>query len=307
MLYDRPYMRQPYDADRTQVSAVTALLIVTISVFVLQHILLVFFPSASRGESTFMIKWFALSADNFRDLKVWTVLSYTFLHSTITFFHILGNMLGLFFIGRVLEPILGPRRFLVLYFGGAFLGGLIYLLLHLNGESPLIGASAAVIALLTFFCFLRPEQSITLLLFFILPITLKPKWVFRGFLAISTLGLLFYELPSVFNEGVPQRGGVAHSAHLGGMLGGILFHRLVHLSNMPFTRRSLRPKMEPPEWMKRKQKIKNEVSYTVNRTNRETLQKEVNRILDKINTSGFGSLSEQEKKTLDRARDILKK
>ncbi|HKK17372.1 MAG TPA: rhomboid family intramembrane serine protease, partial [Opitutales bacterium] len=146
MLYDRPYMRQTsdYEPESAKASIVTTLLVITSGVFVLQHVLNVFFPGIRGGQNSFLFEWFALSGENFRQLKVWTVLSYGLLHSTQTIFHILGNMLGLFFIGRILEPILGRQHFLMLYLGSTLIGGLVYLLFHFGGFQFVVGASAAV-------------------------------------------------------------------------------------------------------------------------------------------------------------------
>lgn len=299
MLYDRPYMRQPQPPRPSGHSAVTILLVVTVGVFVLQQLLNVLFPTFGGRDNPFMGEWFALSADHFRELKVWTILSYSFLHSTLGFMHILGNMLGLFFIGRMLEPLLGKRQFLNLYLGGAIFGGLVYLAVHHNGAQTVVGASAAVFAILTFFCLLRPEQPITLLLFFIIPVTVKPKWVFWGSLGVSLIGVLFYEWPA--------RSAVAHSAHLGGILAGILYFRFVYKGQPFFVQNQNFTSIEPPEWMRKKKPIERELSYKVNFTSRDEIQEEVDRILDKINVSGFQSLSEDEKSTLDRARDLLNK
>ncbi len=299
MLYDRPYMRESYGPETRATSVVTKLIIACVAVFILQQVVAVFFPGLGGRSNRFFAEWFALSGANFKELKVWTIFSYSFLHSTASFFHILGNMLGLFFIGRAIEPFLGTQRFLLLYFGGVFLGGLVYLVFHFNGYNPVVGASAAVFALLAFFCLLRPEQPITLLLFFILPVTLKPKWVFWGSLVISAGGVLLYELPG--------KSVMAHSAHLGGMLAGILFFRFVHMGELPLPRRSNTTQVEVPEWFKKRHQTKRQISYSVNRSNREALQSEVDRILDKINESGFGSLDAEEKATLDRAREILKR
>ena len=119
-----------------------------------------------------------------------------------------------------------------MYFSGAVLGGFVYLDLHFNDAYPVVGASAAVLALLTFFCLLRPEQPITLLLFFVLPVTLKPKWIFWGTLGISALGVLTSELPNVAGSGAAHTR-VAHSAHLGGMIAGILFYRYLYQGQRP--------------------------------------------------------------------------
>lgn len=310
MLYDRPYMREsPYGTDQQKTSIVTTLIVVTLAIFVLQQVLNVFFPGAGGRENRFLTDWFALSGQNFKELKVWTIVSYAFLHSTASLLHIVGNMLGLFFIGRMVEPIVGRDRFLMLYFGASVVGGIVYLLFHLNDPAigqiggdlvfqSMVGASASVMGILAFFCLMYPERPITLLLFFIIPLTVKPKWVFWGSLIISAGGILLYELPN--------QTAVAHSAHLGGLFAGILYYRFFH--NRPvnlFNTSEPGTTVEPPAWFKRRKKTEVPISYKVNRSNREELQDEVDRILDKINESGFGSLTENEKKVLDRAKDIL--
>ena len=306
MLYDRPYMQQPQGSAAKNRSIVTTLLVTTVAIFVLQNLLNVLMPTYG-GRNFFLSNWFALNGQQFKELKVWTVLSYGFLHSTQSLFHIIGNMLGLFFIGRILEPVLGTRRFLTLYLGGALIGGLIFLLFHYNGVSTVIGASGAVLALVTFFCLLHPERPITLLLFFIIPITMKPKWIFWGSLGLSVFGVFFDELPAVRDPEAHQMV-VAHSAHLGGILAGILFFRFAYNGTTDlFRRRSAKPAIEAPEWFKRKHTIEPKITYKVNRSNRDELQIEVDRILDKINSAGFGSLTGDEKNTLDHAKDILSK
>lgn len=280
-------------------SAVTTLLVINIAVFVLQNVMNVFFPGLGGRNNQLVTNWFALSGANIQELKLWTIITYGFLHSTQNLMHIFGNMLGLFFIGRILEPILGKKQFLALYFGTAIIGGLTYLCLHINGYSPVIGASASVFGLLAFFCLIRPNQPITLLIFFIIPVTLKPKWVFWGIIGISAFAMLVYELPG--------QSYVAHSAHLGGIVAGILYYRFIYQKEISFGARSNNPSVELPDWFKRKKKTEQKITYRVNRStmNRDELQKEVDRILDKINASGFGSLEAHEKQTLDRAKDIL--
>jgi membrane associated rhomboid family serine protease len=299
MLYDRPYMRQAPEPATKQRSVVTTLLVATIAVFVLQQMLNVFLPGVGGRSNGFLTEWFALSGQNFKELKVWAVLSYGFLHSPQSIMHIVGNMFGLYFIGRILEPILGKPQFLLLYLGGALFGGLSYLTFHFNDTQPVIGASAAVFALVSFFCLRFPERPITLLIFFVIPVTLKPKWLFWGSLAISVFGTFLYELPG--------KSYVAHSAHLGGIIGGIIYFR--YIFNAPVFSRSeaSRPSIELPEWFKRKRTAKRQMSYRVNQTKPTDLQKEVDRILDKINSTSFGSLTESEKGTLTRAKDLLNK
>jgi membrane associated rhomboid family serine protease len=303
MIYDRSYMQQPTGSNKKSTSMVNLLLFITIGVFILQQILNVFFPGRG-GQNYFMADWFALNINNFKELKVWTLLTYSFLHSTQGIFHILGNMLGLFFVGRFIEPVIGKRDLLALYLGGGLFGGLLFLAVHLNDPTMVVGASASVLALVSFFCLLKPEERITLLLFFIIPITVKPKWLFWGLLGYSIFGVLFYEL---LGQGQSMLA-IAHSAHLGGIAAGAAYYLFVHKRfGSLFSTAHSKPSVELPHWFKKKQQTEPLISYKVNRSRPDNLQKEVDRILDKINDSGFGSLNASEKATLDQARDILRK
>ena len=303
MLYDRPYMQASSNGSfGAQKSIVTILLLFTIGVFVLQQSTNVFFPSSSGFDNRFFAEWFALVGQNLRELKVWTIVTYAFLHDTQGIFHIAGNMLGLFFLGRVLEPVLGTTRFLGLYIGGAVLGGFVYLIFHFDepAQRVLVGASASVMALLALFCRLHPERTITLLLFFVLPVSIQPKWLLRIALGASAFMLFAYEMNG--------NSGVAHSAHLGGLFAGLAYHRFIYSrdSAESIGASFKRPSIETPDWIKRRKRPQKEVDYTVNRAStQEEMQEEVNRILDKINASGFGSLTSREKETLDRAKDLL--
>lgn len=304
MLYDRSYMRPqetPSFFERT--SVVTILLVVTIGIFVLQEIINVSFPGPGGAPNRFMADWFALSAGNFKELKVWTVVTYAFLHSTNSIWHILFNMVVLFSFGRTVEQILGKQSFLILYLSGAVIGGLTYLLFHLNDANFVVGASAAVTALLSFFCLRFYERPITFLLYFVIPVTIKPKWIFWGFLALSTYFLLFSELQAAGTS----RPGIAHSAHLGGFLAGFVYYRYIYSRQITFNNSFRHPSIEVPKWFKRRKKTESKISYQVNRPtqNQDDFQKEVDRILDKINTSGFSSLNHTEKATLEKAKELL--
>ena len=298
MIYDRPYMRTPREPEKSPHRVTNTLLIGTLVVFVLQHLLHVFFPGA-RGTGltqNFFNEWFALSGLHFQELKVWTLLSYGFLHSLNNILHIIGNMAGLFFLGRILEPQLGQKPFLILYLGGALSGGLLYLIFHYNSPVVVIGASASVSALVALFCLRHPEHTITLLLFFVIPVSIKPKYLLRIAFAFSIFGLLFLEL----GKAGP---GIAHSAHLGGILFGFLYYR--YADKLKFSGpASDNAGIELPKWFTRR-KNKAAAKYTVNRPSAQKTTPEVDRILDKISAHGFNALNDKEKETLQRAHQDL--
>jgi len=145
---------------------------------------------------------------------LWTIVTYMFLHGGV--FHILFNMLALYFFGTQTEQLLGRKRFLILYFGGGILGGIAYIGTQTCASGfleqacvPAIGASAAVMAVLVLCAIHFPNQ---LVFFFFVPIPLK--WLVTLIVAID----LLYSIAA-------QRDGVAHIAHLGGALYGYLFWR----------------------------------------------------------------------------------
>ena len=301
MIYDRSYMRAPKAPETKKRSLTLYLLFGTVAIYLLQQILNVFLPGPAiyRYENQFFYNWFALSSSNLQEIKVWSILSYAFLHSTQNMWHIIGNMAGLFFIGRIIEPILGHEKFLTLYLGGALAGGALFIALHFNAEKVVVGASAAVFAIMAYFCLKFPERPITLLLFFVLPVTVKPKYLLQFLAGISVAGLLFFEMKS-------GPSAIAHSAHLGGLAFGLIFFRYANSWNLERLFKSQKCRIEPPAWFKKNKRPKSTGNYTVNRTKEDPLDKEVDRILDKINELGFGALNEAEQKTLQRAKGKFK-
>jgi membrane associated rhomboid family serine protease len=293
MLQDRPYMQ--YAPPRNEMRVIFWIIGVTVAVFFLQKLLPVVFPSAAN----FMENTFSLSQHHLTEGKFWTLLTYALLHDPRGLVHLGFNMLMVFFIGRMLIDTVGPRRLLSLYLWGALGGAVFFIAFRWGSNTLVMGASASVFALLAFFCRQRMEEPMTFLLFFVLPVTLKPKWILYGLAGISLVSMLFSELPGQSN--------VAHSAHFGGLLAGWAYYRYLNsVKRHPRTdSRTTAPQIQPPRWLKRKSIQNYPMRYKVNVTNREALQAEVDRILDKINESGFGSLDEAEKATLDRAKDLL--
>ena len=291
MLSDRSYMRDNYSTERTSVLA--WLISATVAGFVFQIVAARVFDSAGFFEHLF-----GLSVGGLKSLRVWSLLTYGFLHDPGNLLHILGNLLGLYFLGRVLLPMLGTRRFLGLYAGAIIAGGVVWAAANWHLGGTLIGASAGVFGLLVVYACFFPHEPVTFLLFFVIPVTLKPKHVAIAALLVDLTGCLFYEV-----MGAVSPFGFAHSAHLGGMAAGWIYFRYVHEARWRLPSRGV--EIELPRWAKKSGKTAAPASFQVNVGTREDLRAEVDRILDKINSHGFGSLSAAEKRLLDEAKDLL--
>ena len=148
--------------------------------------------------------------------QLWRFISFQFLHSSIT--HLLGNMLGLFFFGPIVEAHFGSRRYLAFYLLCGFAGALSYIILsythilYLSPATPLVGASAGVFGLLVAAAMIAPHVQV---FYYFFPITI-------GMLAIGGILIAAY---TVFALG-PNAGGEA--AHLGGAALGFLIMKNQH-------------------------------------------------------------------------------
>ncbi|MDO8438281.1 MAG: rhomboid family intramembrane serine protease [Nitrosomonadaceae bacterium] len=184
---------------RTQSSAVQTLVVVTIVVFLLES------NAAAPTVSAFAL-W-PLQAG----FMPWQLVTYAFLHASVL--HLAFNMYGLWLFGRELENLLGRRAFLQLYFASILTAGVTQLLFtHLTGNVyPTVGASGGVFGILLAYGIFFPNR-ILMLLFPPIPL---PAWLFVTLYAGIELTL-----------GVTgTQAGVAHFAHLGGMVGGYLIIR----------------------------------------------------------------------------------
>lgn len=240
---------------------------------------------------------FALNTPGIRSGFVWSLLTYSLLHGGIL--HLLLNGLMLFFVGRELAPLLGERRFLVVALAMVLAGGLAWLATHfVRGGGMLVGSSAAVVGLFILFACFFPYRQMTFLLFFVIPVTIRPIYAAWILVGLDTIGFLFSELP-----GAEFDTGIAHSAHLGGMLVGYCYFRFIHANN-GWDRA---PSLELPGWLRRsKSAVPASGTYQVNVTPKnKDLRAEVDRVLDKINSQGFGALTPEEKRILDEAKDML--
>jgi len=135
--------------------------------------------------------------------KPWTLLTYMFLHAGM--WHLVFNMLGLYFFGPRLEAELGGRDFLVLYFVSGLTGAVFS---FITPFAAIVGASGAVYGVLLGYARYWPRES--LYLWGILPI--QARWLVVGITLLS-----------LFGGFAGASDGVAHFAHLGGFAGGFLY------------------------------------------------------------------------------------
>jgi membrane associated rhomboid family serine protease len=296
MLQDRPYMRDGYERPRT--SVLTWLLSTMVGVYLVQTILARFFPATAYWFESAL----GLSAYGLKSGFVWTLVTYGFLHDTGNLLQIIGYLLVIYFIGREVLPILGTRRFAGFYACSLAAGGLVSTAVHWRHPEMLFGASAAVWALVILYACFYPNREVTLLLFFVLPVTFKPKHLAYLLIGLDLFGFVFYELLG----SVSPLGVAAHSAHLGGMAAAWIYFRYLHETS--WGSGDGRAEIELPRWLKKNAaKAAPAPHYSVNIAGRGHIRAEVDRILDKINSDGFGSLSAEEKKVLDDARDLIGK
>lgn len=289
MLSDRPYMRGEYP--RRTTSAVIWLISALIAAFVLELILLSPWLGASGPE---LVGKFPLTIDNLQHWRFWTLLTHSFLHSTANPFHILFTILGLVFIGRELEALLGARRLLGVYAGAILLSGLGWTAVNWVHGGAHIGAGSALFAFLVVLAGVHPSLELTLFFF---PVSFRIRHIVYAVLAVDLLCLVFYEV-----GGAPVPLGLTPSAHLGGMLAGWVYFRYLHANN-GWDRA---PTLELPKWLRRESKPASAKSPAVlSRKSSPQLRAEVDRILDKINSHGFGALTAEEKRLLDEAKDLL--
>jgi membrane associated rhomboid family serine protease len=296
MLGDRAYMRGP--SFGSQRSLAIVLLIANTMVFVLQSLLGFWAPSVFRAY----FYAFALSTDGLASGYLWQLVSYQFMHAGIL--HLLVNMIVLYFFGRAVEEALGRKAFLQIYLLSGVVGGLLQMLMAALFPAyfgkPVVGASGCVLGLLATYAALFPQRQITLLLFFIIPVSLKARTLLLLALGFSIFGLL-----------VPM-GNVAEAAHLGGILTGLAYvHWVVRNAGWPSPSAQSdeppRPRVltasapKRPFWQRSKPVESEDLPPA------EFISQEVDPILDKISAYGIQSLTERERRILEAARAKMAK
>lgn len=237
----------------------------------------VFLLMAVRIVPAGAIEWLGFMMPGFLT-RPWSVVTYMFVHGG--FMHLFMNMLALFFFGPPLEQKWGSRFFLRFYLvtglGAAAFSVLLY---SLTGPTLMVGASGAIFGLLVAFALNWPDAKI--FLYFVFPV--PAKWFVAGLGALTLLSTV---------QGSTD--GVAHWAHLGGLVTGFVYlrygeriGRFAHRALYRERQAPTRPPPPPPPPPRRRRRVDG-----------DSLD-EVDRILDKIRADGMDSLSARERAFLD--------
>ncbi|NME66488.1 rhomboid family intramembrane serine protease [Flammeovirga aprica] len=233
-------------------------------------------------------------------VKPWTLISYFFMHSMSDFFHILFNMLIMYWFGIIFTEFLGDKKLVALYFLGGVAGGLAYLLMYnvvpyynaqMGMVSGLIGASACVYAIVVGAATIAPDYRINLL--------------FVGPVKIKYLAAVYIFLSLIQSAGSNAGGEIAH---LGGALMGFTYVSLLKrgtdlgkplyaITNFfaNFTKSDRKLKVV------HRSKKKSTSKTTASSTSKQPSQDSVDEILDKISERGYEGLTQEEKEILFKA------
>ncbi len=279
-LYDREYYRENDGQMSFSMGGQTAtmlLLYVNVGIFLVDWAL-----------QLDLARYFGAHVDTVYKPYLWfQYVTYGFLHSTKTIWHILGNMFVLWMFGRFVEARYGKAEFLKIYFISIVICGIVWnvaTLAAFGGEIPMmkdgetlgmVGASGAISTIMALFICLYPKM--TVYLGFLIPV---PAWV---------VGVLIL-LSNIFG----QDESVAYSAHLAGIGFGLAyFFSGVHLGKF------IPSKLALPKWsLKSRPKLRihtEEEDFDPYNDSDE----EAERILEKVNQSGMESLTEAERKKLE--------
>ena len=172
-----------------------------------------FLPSVSRVQ-----EWCQLDTDKvvYRG-QLWRLLTCAFCHDRFSVWHILINMLFLYWFGRMLEPLYGSREFLLFYLTAAVVASACHVALDLftHHSVPALGASGAVMAVVVLYAIHHPRDKICIFMLF--PIEIR--WLVLLYVILDLHPVL------LALSGTPQYTGVANAAHLGGAAFGFLYWR----------------------------------------------------------------------------------
>ncbi len=307
-LYNRDYMRdtphRPLGGGLSTWSVVTRLILLNVVVYVVNNLL---FADPRR-------QFLGLSIEAIRSFQVWTPLTYQFIHANL--WHLIANLVGLYFLGRMLLRLVSPRHFLSIYLLGGLVGGALQLVWNaISGvDAIVVGASGSVLAVAFALITLTPYYRFQLLLFFLIPVNLTLRQL--GWVLIAVNAVLL-----VYPGQNPGGDRTAVMDHFGGMLLGWAYirfgwhqrwstvshrsHRrrgpVIREKRVPRPARSAfpaNPAARPPQG--------SQASFpSPVPAKKPFIGNEVDAILDKINEQGFHSLTDAERLILKQSSQEL--
>ncbi len=230
-IYNREYLRDDYGRPGGawhNADVIKWLIIVNVAVFVLQVVwqtdvpFRFELPNGQVVEDTIrgpaINQWLALDRSAIFQGQIWRLVTYEFLHDDAGVWHLFFNMLFLYLAGRKVEDYYGPREFLLFYLAAGVLSGMFSVVWYetMGHEGwTAIGASGAVAAVMIVYALHWPYDVWRIM--FVIPV--YAMW-------IAILFVIFDVYPMLREiGGNPTGDGVAHSAHVGGMLFAFLYQR----------------------------------------------------------------------------------
>jgi membrane associated rhomboid family serine protease len=298
-IYDRDYTRREGPSflgsfvERGQVCR--WLIGINVAVFVAQILTL---PGTGLDGLGWFTETFDLKADRVLQGQVWRLLTYGFLHDPWTIWHIVFNMLFLWWFGSDVEDLYGPREFLWFYLLSVVVAGVGFILsslLWIRG-APCLGASGGIMAVLLVCAFHYPRRVIYL--FFFIPV---PIWLFIGFMLVSDAFLFLHRADT----------GTAVAAHLSGAVFGALYYQQqwrvtgwlpqIHL----WRRQLFRPRLRV--YREEEEDAPAPVPVPAAGGEDEQLEAQMDAILEKISRVGKENLTESEREVLLRASEIYRR
>jgi membrane associated rhomboid family serine protease len=251
-----------------------------------------FFLSGNGGLifDDFIREYFAFPANIiYEPLHFYTILTYQFFHDG--FFHVLFNMLWLYWMGKIFLDFLKPRQFHFVYLAGGFLGAILFALafnifpvFRNISDATILGSSAAVMAIVVATATLVPNYSITLLLFG----EVKLKYLAIAYVILDLIGSTSANAGGSF-------------AHLGGAFFGFAYIRSLQNGNDWSSIFKKRSKLKVVKDSKRSTQRDEAMRATARKNEGYIDQREIDEILDKISKTGYDKLSKEEKDTLFKA------
>jgi membrane associated rhomboid family serine protease len=305
-IYDRDYYREgPSYIDSLIPSGRVCRWLIGLNIVIYIGQLVTAQTDLGAGHMGWVTDTFDLSPGKVLSGEVWRLLSYAFLHSPDSFWHIAFNMLFLWWFGSDVETIYGPREFLTFYLVSALAGGFAYMgwALARHADIPCLGASGAVTAVLVLCACHFPHRLIYI--FFFIPV---PLWLF----AVFSVAQDSYQLLT------GRAFGVAVSVHLAGAAVAFAYYkwqlRLYDLltgwwRELPKRRSRPRLRLYRPEDADTSHEpvpvaaVPSAESPPVD----EHLEAKLDAVLEKLARSGKESLTESERQILLRASEIYKR